>query len=51
MLDIHVNAMIWRIFMSATVKDAVHFGQDYQDNLQPRTGTSKRSSSCAIFGR
>ena len=31
MLDIDVNAMICGIFMSATVKAAVHNGQDYQD--------------------
>ena len=33
MADIDVNAMIRGIFMSRTVKVAVHFGQDYQENL------------------
>ena len=34
MPDIDVNAMIWRIFLSATMKAAVHLGQDYQENLR-----------------
>ena len=34
MLDIDVNAMISGIFASATVKAAVHLGQDYQENLR-----------------
>ena len=34
MLDIDIDAMIWRIFMSATIKAAVHLGQDYQENLR-----------------
>ena len=34
MLDIGINAMIQGIFMSATLKAAVHLGQDYQDNLR-----------------
>ena len=33
MLEIDVNMMIWRIFMSATMKAAVHLGQDYQENF------------------
>ena len=32
MLEIDVNAMILVIFVSATMKAAVHLGQDYQDN-------------------
>ena len=38
MLVIDVNAMIWGILMSATMKAAVHFGQDCQKNLR---GTKK----------
>ena len=33
MLDIDVNAMIWGIFLSATMQAAVHLGQDYQESL------------------
>ena len=39
MLDIDVNAMIWEIFMSATMKTAVHLGEDYQDNLRTTKNT------------
>ena len=31
MPEIDANMMIWRIFMSVTMKAAVHLGQDYQD--------------------
>ena len=34
MLDIDVNGMIWGIFMSATMKAAVHLGQNYEENLR-----------------
>ena len=34
MLDIDVNWMIWGIFMSATMKAAVHLGQNYEENLR-----------------
>ena len=34
MLDVEVNGMIWRLFMSATMKAAVHLGQDYEENLR-----------------
>ena len=34
MPDIDINSMVWGIFMSATVKAAVHLGQDYQENLR-----------------
>ena len=33
MSEIDVNTMIWGIFMSATMKAAVHLGQAYQDNF------------------
>ena len=33
MPEIDNNAMIWRIFTSATMKAAEHLGQDYQENL------------------
>ena len=33
MLDVEVNGMIWRIFTSATMKAAVHFGQNYEEPL------------------
>ena len=39
MLDIDVNAMIWIIFRSATLKAAVHLGQDYQENLRATKNT------------
>ena len=39
MLDIDVNAMIWRIFTSATAEAAVHLGQVYQDNLRTDKNT------------
>ena len=32
MPEIDVNMMMRRTFMSATMKAAVHFGQDYQGN-------------------
>ena len=41
MLDIDVKAMIWEIYTSATVKAAVHLGQDYR--VQPRIQTSNMS--------
>ena len=33
MPEIDVNAMMWRIFMSSTVKAAVHLGQDHREIL------------------
>ena len=39
MLDVEVNGMIWRIFMSATRKAAVHLGQDYEENLRKTKNT------------
>ena len=39
MLDIDVNAMIWGISMSATMKAAVHLGYDYQENLRATKNT------------
>ena len=33
MLDLKVNAIIWRILMSATRKAAIHLGLDYEINL------------------
>ena len=35
----NVNAMILGIFMSATVKAVVHFGQDYPENLRTTKNT------------
>ena len=34
MEQIDVNMIIWIIFMSATMKAAVHLGKDYQENLR-----------------
>ena len=31
--DLDVNMAIWRIFLNATLRGAVHFGQDYEVNL------------------
>ena len=39
MLDIDVNAMIWGIFMSATMNAAVHLGQGHQENLRTTKNT------------
>ena len=33
MLEIDVSTMIWGIFMSATLKAAVHLGPYYQEDL------------------
>ena len=38
-LEIDVYTMIWRIFLSATLKAAVHLGQDYQENLHTTVKT------------
>ena len=53
MLDIDVNATIWGISMSATIRAAVHFGQDYQENSRTIThnGLTKWSRHCSIFRR
>ena len=53
MLEMDINMMIWGIFMSATLKAAVHRGQDRQEifYVPPRTRTSRRSNSCLIFHR
>ena len=37
--DVDVNGMIWRIFMSATTKAAVHLGQDFLENLRTTKNT------------
>ena len=34
MLDIDVNALMWRMFMSTTMDAAVHLGEDYEENLR-----------------
>ena len=39
MLNIDFNAIIWRLFMSATMKAAVHLGQYYQENLRTTKNT------------
>ena len=39
MPDIDVNAMIWCIFVSATMTAAVHLGQDCQENLRATKNT------------
>ena len=45
MLDIDVNTVIWGIFVFATLKAAVHLGQNYQEHLRtPRTRTSTTSN-------
>ena len=33
MLDQRVNVLIWRIFMSTTMKTAIHLGEIYNENL------------------
>ena len=32
-LDQKVNVWMWRLFVSATMKAAIHFGENYKDNL------------------
>ena len=39
MLENDVNIMIWRILMFATMKAAVHLGQDYQENARTTKNT------------
>ena len=39
MLDVEVNGIFWRIFMSASMKAAVHLGQDYEENLRTTKNT------------
>ena len=39
MLDIDINATIWGMFMSATMKAAVHLGQDCLEDLRRNKGT------------
>ena len=39
MLEIDVNMVISCIFMSATMKAAVHLGQDYEENLRTTRNT------------
>ena len=39
MLELDVNAVIWGIFVSATMKAAVHLAQDYQNNLSTNKST------------
>ena len=39
MPEINVNTMIWEILMSATMRAAVHLGQDYQDNIRATKNT------------
>ena len=39
MMDVEVNGMIWRIFMSASMKAAVHLGPDYKENLRTTKNT------------
>ena len=36
---INVNTMSWEILMSATVKAAVHIGQNYQENVRTTKNT------------
>ena len=42
MLDINVNALMWGMFMSATMDAAVHLGKFHQDNLQSVKNTKER---------
>ena len=39
MPDIDINAIIWGIFVSATMKAAVYLGQDFQENLRTTKNT------------
>ena len=32
--DLDVNVAVWGIFLNATLRAAVHFGQDYEVNLR-----------------
>ena len=34
MKDLDVNLAIWRMFMNATLRAAVHLGKDYEANLR-----------------
>ena len=43
MLEININSMIWRIFMSATANAAVHLGQDYQENIRTTKNTESQT--------
>ena len=33
MFDLETNVLIWGLFMSTTIKSAVHFGREYQQNF------------------
>ena len=33
MFDLKTNAMIWELFMSTTMKSAIHLGLEYDQNL------------------
>ena len=48
MLDIDVNAMIWGIVMSLTMKGAVHLGQDSK-RICVQTRTQNSSNSNILF--
>ena len=39
MLELDVSGIIWRIFMTATMKATVHLGQDYHENLRTSKNT------------
>ena len=39
MPEVYVNTMIWKMFMSATMKAAVHLRQDYQESLHTTKNT------------
>ena len=43
MEDLDVNTSIWRIFMTATLRAAVHLGNDYVVNLHSTKNQSKRT--------
>ena len=39
MLDVKINGIIWRIFMSATMKVTVHLGQQNEEKLRTTQNT------------
>ena len=49
MLDIDVNALMWRMFMSATIDAAVHLGGDHEENLRS-TRNANDKTMWQLFG-
>ena len=49
MVDLDVNVAIWRVFMNATLKAAVHLGNDHDVNLKHAKNSFWRSTG-QLFG-